>query len=464
VSQPASRVTTEKRWALRGERVALPGGLGPAVVMVEHGRITGLLPGDSSVEGAVLDAGDALVLPGFVDTHVHINEPGRTEWEGFETATAAAAAGGVTTIIEMPLNSIPATTTVAGLAAKTASAEGKLAVDVGFWGGVVPGNTAELEPLWRAGAFGFKCFLVPSGVAEFEHVTERDLREAMPILARLGAPLLVHAELPELIEKAAELETCVDWDPREYRCYLESRPRRAELDAIQLLLALQREYGTRVHIVHLAAAEAVEMLRPVRSAAPEMVTVETCPHYLHFAAEEIPPGATAYKCAPPIREAATRERLWEALAAGDLDFVATDHSPCPPALKLPAEGDFLRAWGGIASLQLGASVLWTGMRRRGLPAHRLAQWLAAAPARLAGLARKGAIAPGMDADLVLFRPDDDYPVTTDMLRHRHKVTPYLGQRLSGVVQTTMLRGAVVYDVGELVAPRRGRVLRRGLSE
>jgi allantoinase len=428
--------------------VVLPEGVRPACVQVSDGLITTVGAWGAPQDGSPChDAGDALVLPGFVDAHVHINEPGRTEWEGFATATRAAAAGGVTTLIEMPLNAIPPTTTVEGLRSKVASAAGQLAVDVGFWGGVVPSNVADLEPLWNAGVFGFKCFLVPSGVDEFRYVTEADLAQAMPVLARLGAPLLAHAEVPGPIEQAAELETCVDWDARRYACYLESRPRAAERDAITLLLRLAQEHGTRVHIVHLSAADALPGISAAKQSGVP-VTVETCPHYLHFAAEEIPDGATLFKCAPPIREAANREALWTGLGSGQIDLVATDHSPCPPALKLLAEGDFPRAWGGIASLELGPRVLWTGLKARGHGPELLARLFAQAPARLAGLARKGAIQEGRDADLVVMRPDDDFRVSPETLQQRHKVTPYEGRTLSGVVETTVLRGAVVADRGE----------------
>jgi allantoinase len=460
MAEAARRIGSAGRWSIRSTRVVLDGAVRPATIDIADGMIAAVRDHDAATAGPRYDAGDALVLPGLVDTHVHINEPGRTEWEGFATATRAAAAGGVTTLIEMPLNAVPPTTTVEGLRSKVASAAGKLSVDVGFWGGVVPGNAAQLEPLWNAGVLGFKCFMVPSGVAEFGSVTETDLREAMPILARLGAPLLAHAEVPGPIEQAAELQTCVGWDARRYSCYLESRPRAAELEAIALLIRLMREYGTRVHIVHLSAADAVPMLREARAAGLPL-TVETCPHYLHFAAEQIGEGATAFKCAPPIRESENREALWAALAEGVIDLVVTDHSPCPPELKLPEEGDFLRAWGGIASLQLGAAAVWSGMWRRGLPVERLAQWMCAAPARLAGVDwRKGAIAAGLDADLVVLEPDGDYLVTPNMLHHRHHVTPYSGERLAGVVKTTILRGTVVFDGGELIGDPMGRVLTR----
>ena len=438
-----------------------PEGERPAAVHVADGVIVAVTAFDAVTPRDAYDAGDALVLPGLVDTHVHINEPGRTEWEGFATATRAAAAGGLTALIEMPLNAIPATTSVTGLLSKVEGSAGQLMVDVGFWGGVVPGNAAELEPLWDAGVFGFKCFLVPSGVAEFPSVDEGDLAVAMPILARLGAPLLVHAEAPGPIERAAELEASVGWDPRRYACYLESRPRAAELEAIALVLRLQERFGTRVHVVHLSAADAVPLLRAARGAG-RAVSVETCPHYLHFAAEDVPDGATAFKCAPPIREAANREALWRALEAGDIDLVASDHSPCPPALKLAGDGDFPRAWGGIASLELGASVVGSELRRRGLPAARLARWMSAAPAALAGLeGARGAIAPGRSADLVILRPERDLVVTPERLHQRHPVTPYAGERLGGVVETTILRGRPVWDRGEFPSPPLGRVLLRG---
>jgi allantoinase len=394
-------------------------------------------------------------MPGLVDTHVHTNEPGRTEWEGFRAATRAAAAGGVTTLIDMPLNSIPATSTVAGLRAKREAAAGQCWVDVGFWGGLVPGNNVEIGPLLAAGARGFKCFLVPSGVEEFPHVSEHDLRKALPELAARGAVLLVHAELPGPLE-AAGADASID--PRSYAAYLRSRPPEAEVEAIRLLIRLCREFGARIHIVHLSAAEALPLLREARANGLP-ITVESCPHYLHFAAEEIPDGATQYKCAPPIRERANRERLWEALAEGLIDLVVSDHSPCPPALKALDLGDFERAWGGISSLQLGLSLVWRGARERGYPPERLAEWMSRAPARLARLDhRKGAIAVGRDADLVVWSPETDFVVEPAALHHRHKLTPYAGARLPGVVEMTFLRGEKIYDRGEFRTGPSGRIL------
>lgn len=447
-------------WVLRSTRVVTPDGIGPHSVHIEGESIARVADfGDVPANARVVDVGDDVVLPGLVDTHVHINEPGRTDWEGFETATRAAAAGGVTSMVEMPLNAIPATTTAESLKLKTESARDKLSVDVGFWGGVVPGNTDQLEPLWNAGVFGFKCFMVPSGVEEFGYVTEADLREAMPVLARLDAPLLVHAELPGPIEQAAELASCVTWDARSYWCYLESRPRAAENEAIGMMIRLCREFGTRVHIVHLSSADALPMLAAARLEGLP-ISVETCPHYLHFAAETIPEGACQYKCAPPIRERANNDQLWGALDAGAISLVASDHSPCPPAMKQLGSGDFAAAWGGIASLQLGLPVMWTDAHARGLGVQRLADWMCAAPARLAGLTKKGRIVAGGDADLVIFRPDEEFVVDPATLYHRHKVTPYAGAALRGVVATTYLRGRPVFEDGTVTATNTGRVLER----
>ncbi len=435
---------------IRSRRVVLPDGVRPASVHVADGRIVAVRGWD---EGEITaDAGDAVLMPGLVDTHVHVNEPGRTEWEGFETATRAAAAGGVTTLVDMPLNSIPATTSRAGLDAKVAAARERCRVDVGLWGGVVPGNEAELRPLHEAGVLGFKCFLAPSGVDEFGHVGEAELRRAMPILAELGAPLLVHAELPAPLQRAAA-SVAAD-DPRRYATYLRSRPPAAETEAIELVIRLCRELGTRVHIVHLAAAEALPVLRAARAEGLP-VTVESCPHYLHFAAEEIADDGLEWKCAPPIRGAANRERLWDALAAGELDLVASDHSPCPPAMKA---GDWFRAWGGIASLQLGLPVMWTAARARGMGIERIAEWMCAAPARLAGLHAKGAIAVGRDADLVVWDPDAEVRVSAGMLHHRHPVTPYAGGVFAGAVLKTYVRGVLVYDHGRFPGEPAGRIL------
>jgi len=448
---------------VRGKRVITPEGERAAAIHVRGGVIAavsayGEIPSGSTVH----EAGDFVVMPGVVDTHVHINEPGRADWEGFSTATRAAAAGGVTTLIEMPLNSIPATTTAAALREKLAAAAGKLWVDTGFWGGVVPGNSEELPALWDAGVFGFKCFLVPSGVDEFAHVTEADLRVALPKLAALGAPLLAHAELPGPIEKAvASLPKGAS--PRKYATWLQVRPRAAENEAIALLLRLGGEFGARIHIVHVSSADALVALRDAKLAGGA-VTAETCPHYLTFGAEEIADGATEFKCAPPIRERENRERLWKALDDGTLDFVATDHSPCPAAMKLREEGDFLRAWGGIASLQLSLPAVWTEARARGYAVTQLAQWLCAGPARLAGLAgRKGTIAVGGDADLVIWDAEAKFRVDAAQLHHRHKVTPYAGRELCGRVETTFLRGRKIFEHGEFSAGPVGHVLQRGAA-
>ena len=445
---------------VRGRRVVTSEGERAAAIRVRGGAISAITAFDDLPKSFVVhEAHDFVVMPGIVDTHVHINQPGRTEWEGFSTATRAAAAGGITTLIEMPLNSIPATTTVAGFREKLAATAGKLWVDVGFWGGVVPGNATELRPLWESGVFGFKCFLVPSGVEEFAHVTEGDLRGTLPELDALKAPLLVHAELPGPIAQAAKKTS--ESDIQRYSTWLASRPRAAENEAIALLVTLAREFGARLHIVHLSSSDAISTLQQAKSEGLP-VTVETCPHYLTFDAEDIADGKTEFKCAPPIREHENREKLWAALEDGTIDFIATDHSPCPPAMKLLDEGDFLRAWGGIAALELSLPAVWTEASSRGYAVPRLAEWLCSGPARLVGLEnRKGAIAVGHDADFAIWNPDAKFSVDSTKLQQRHKITPYAGRQLLGPIETTFLRGRKVFDKGEFFPTPLGQVLHRG---
>jgi allantoinase len=449
---------------IRGRRVVTPEGMRPATVHVRAGVIE-RVAGDDQVPaaGSVVDAGDAVVLPGLVDSHVHVNEPGRTAWEGFASATRAAAAGGVTTIVDMPLNSVPPTISARALEAKRAAAAGKCHVDAGFWGGIVPGNLDQLEPLVEAGVLGCKAFLADSGVPEFGSVDPAGLEAAMRVLACLGALTVVHAELPGPL--AAATAALGGADPRRYRTWLESRPDQAETEAVALVAELAGRLGARAHVLHLSSAEALAPLRHAREQRGAPLTAETCPHYLALAAEEVPNGATQFKCAPPIRSAANRERLWTALAAGDLALVASDHSPCPADRKRLEDGDFLAAWGGIASLQLALPVVWSAARDRGHGVADLARWLAAGPARLVGLDhRKGAIAPGRDADLVLFDPDATFRVEPASLYHRHPITPYADRVLHGVVRATYLRGRPVWEAASGIrgAPQ-GRLLAREVS-
>ena len=477
---------------IRSRRVVLPDEVRPATVQIHDGRISDIGAYDSPRWGELAavdryDASDLVVSPGIVDTHVHVNEPGRTDWEGFDTATRAAAAGGVTTVVDMPLNSVPATTTAAALEAKRTAARGQCHVDVAFWGGVVPGNAGHLDELVEAGVRGFKCFLVPSGVDEFPAVDERDLRTALPIIAGRRVPLLVHAESPGLINPQSNPQSNQQSNQQsainnqQYSRYLMTRPPEAEVEAIRMIVRLAREFGAHAHIVHVASAEAADEVARAK-ADGVAVTAETCPHYLTFAAEDVPDGATEFKCAPPVRGARHRDALWKALTNGTLDLVATDHSPAPPALKCP--GDFMKAWGGIASLELSLATVWTSSREEvsrfksqvseSLKSERsvsletsnlrvdlcsVARWMSEAPARLAGLHdRKGRIAPGYDADLVVWDPDAAWTVDPSRLQQRHKVTPYAGRRLAGRVQTTFLRGTPVWGDGRLIAAGSGRLL------
>ncbi len=440
-------------FVIRSQRVLTPSGLQPAAVHVSKGKIADVTAHGTVGHAALLDVGSHLLTPGIVDSHVHINEPGRTEWEGFSTATEAAAAGGITTVVDMPLNCIPATTTRPAAEKKLESLGDKLHVDVAFWGGVIPGNVAELEGLGRFGVPGCKCFLCPSGVDEFPHVERQHLDDAMPRLRDLGLTLLVHAEAPAPLEEAEQSLARAHADPRRYATYLASRPRKAEDDAIAMVIELARKHRTRTHIVHLSSHSALPLLEAARRDGVP-ITAETCLHYLTFTAEEIADGATHYKCAPPIRERENQAKLWEGLTHGTLSMVVSDHSPCTPALKVPETGDFARAWGGIASLQLGLSVLFTESKARGHSLEQMFSWNSTAPAALAGLSsRKGALRAGFDADFVVWDDAARFTVSPAEIRHRHKVTPYAGRTLWGVVHETWVRGRRVYSKAEGLATR-----------
>ncbi len=438
--------------AIRGRRVITPDGERAATVLLRDGIITGLAGYPDAPPGTLTLAGDEVLLPGLVDSHVHVNEPGRTEWEGFATATAAAAAGGVTTIVDMPLNSIPPTVTVPALRAKQAAAAGQLAVDVAFWGGAVPGNVADLRPLHEAGVAGFKCFLLPSGVDEFPPLDPAQLGEAMAEIASFGGLLIAHAEDAGVIAAAPAA------GGRRYADFLASRPPEAEQRAIVALLEQTRRTGCRTHIVHLASAAALPAVRGAQAAGLP-VTAETCPHYLTLRAEDVPDGATQFKCCPPIRDDANRDALWAGLLDAAIGSVVSDHSPCTVAAKRLDTGDFAAAWGGIASVQLGLPAVWTEAARRGVGLDRVAAWMAAAPAALTGLADRGAIGPGLRADLCVFAPDEQFVVDPAALRHRHPVSPYAGRTLRGVVRQTWLAGRLAgpgQRAGRLVTVARGR--------
>ncbi|MGA5277491.1 allantoinase AllB [Streptomyces cellulosae] len=437
---------------LRSTRVITPEGTRAASVAVAGGTVTAVLPHDAPVPaGARLeDLGDDVLLPGLVDTHVHVNDPGRTEWEGFWTATRAAAAGGITTLIDMPLNSLPPTTTVDHLRVKRKTAADKAHIDVGFWGGALPDNTADLRPLHEAGVFGFKAFLSPSGVDEFPHLDDDRLARALREIASFDGLLIVHAEDPLQLDGAPQRG-----GPR-YADFLVSRPRRAEDTAIARLLEQARRFDARVHVLHLSSADALPLIAEAKADGVR-VTVETCPHYLTLTAEEVPDGASEFKCCPPIREAANQDLLWQALADGTIDCVVTDHSPSTADLKTD---DFATAWGGISGLQLSLPAVWTEARRRGHTLEDVVRWTSTRTAELAGLdARKGAVAPGHDADFAVLAPDETFTVDPAALQHRNRVTAYAGRTLHGVVRSTWLRGERVLADGEFTAPK-GRLLDR----
>ncbi|WP_341947319.1 allantoinase AllB [Microbacterium sp. LWH11-1.2] len=456
VDAGASLDPTGERYDLviRGQRVLTSAGISPREVGVRDGRIVALQPLGNNLDGAeVIElADDETLIPGLVDTHVHVNEPGRTEWEGFASATRAAAAGGVTTIVDMPLNSIPATVDVEALNIKRDVAQGQTHVDVGFWGGAIPGNTAELRGLHDAGVFGFKCFLLHSGVDEFPPLDADEMGKDMRELATFDSVMIVHAEDSRAIDRAPSPEG------DDYGKFLASRPRGAENLAIAEVIERARWTGARAHILHLSSSDALAMIRSAKHDGLRL-TVETCPHYLTLTAEEIPLGATQFKCCPPIREAGNRELLWEGLEDGTIDFIVSDHSPSTLDLKDLDNGDFAVAWGGVASLQLGLSLIWTEARQRGLTLETVVSWMSERPAQFAGLTGKGRIAPGYDADFSVFAADDAYVVDVNKLHHKNPLTPYHGKALAGVVRKTWLHGEVI----DFETPR-GRLLRRGMTD
>ncbi len=440
----------------QAERALVAGVLQPAEVGVCDGVIvdvrTGAGVGARSVDAQRVIGPESLLLPGNVDSHVHVNEPGRTLWEGFASATEAAARGGITTIVDMPLNSIPATIDSASLDAKRASAAHQAHVDVGFWGGAVPQNLGRLEALWDEGVFGFKCFLVDSGVPEFAPLDRSEFGVAMAEVAGFGGLMIVHAEDPDVIAGVGA------WSSRSYREFVASRPEEAEINAIATVVEQCREYGTRTHILHLSSARSLDLIAAARAEGLPL-TVETCPHYLVFDADSVPDGAAEFKCCPPIRDAGNQTALWDALREGIIDCVVSDHSPSTPEEKNRGDGDLALAWGGVSGLQVTFPTMVDEAARRGLDIVAVSEWMSAGPARVAGLCGKGAIAVGFDADLICYQPGRSIAIDGSRLAHRNKLTPYSGRTISGSVWRTVVAGSTVFDGEEVGAPS-GRLLSR----
>ncbi|CAN5498038.1 allantoinase AllB [soil metagenome] len=441
-------------FAIHSNNTIIGNAVKEATILIDDGKISAVIEGFAKdLDCEIIDVADKVLMPGLVDSHVHINEPGRTDWEGFDTATKAAIAGGLTTLVEMPLNASPVTTTVAAFETKLAATEGKLHTNCGFWGGIIPGNTNEIEPLIAKGVLGFKAFLTHSGIDEFPNVTEADLHFAMPIIAKHGLPLLVHCELSD-----TPADGIFD-DPKSYRQYLASRPKKWEDDAVALMIRLCEQYKCRVHIVHLSSANAIDQIAKAKQKGLPL-TVETAQHYLYFNAEYIPDGKTAFKCAPPIRKRSNNDKLWQALKDDIIDFVATDHSPAPPGLKQLDSGDLMKAWGGISSIQFALPVLWTAAKTKDCTVIEIANWLSAKPALLAGLQNsKGRIEIGFDADLIVWDPKKSFVVKEEMIHHKHKLTPYLNETLYGVVEQTYLAGEMVFDNGVFTKLDKGKVIK-----
>lgn len=430
----------------------------PATVLIAAGKIARILGYDSSPDCVVEDIGDKVLMPGLVDTHVHINEPGRTEWEGFNTATQAAAAGGITTVVDMPLNCTPVTTTAAALGEKMDAIGNQLWVDCGFWGGVVPDNLDDLDQLLGAGVLGVKSFTISSGIDDFPPVDASHIRRAIPIVAAHQVPYLIHAELDRDNRPPANIGSS-------YQSFLASRPRRWENEAVDLIIALAEEaehggHAVHMHIVHLSSMDAIPSIEQARDRGL-LITAETCPHYLTLFAEACPDGKTLYKCCPPIRENENRAGLWQGLAQGAIEFIVSDHSPCIPQLKHLDSGDLEKAWGGISSLQFGLPLIWTEARARGFTLAQVVNWMATRPAQFAGLGGiKGRIAPGYDADLVVFDDTSEFVISAGLIKSRHKITPYEGRRVVGRVERTLLRGTTVFADGEMVGSSGGRPILR----
>lgn len=429
----------------------MPHGVFDATILIEDGVISMAIDGGGGgLDVEVIDVGDAVLMPGIIDPHVHINEPGRADWEGFDSATKAAAAGGITSMIEMPLNARPVTTSVDAFNQKLRATEGKLHINCGFWGGIVPDNADNLEPLLQSGVFGIKAFLVDSGLPEFPNVSESDLRKGIPAIAAAGMPLLVHAELASPIDDIPIVD---------YQSHLQSRPSKWEDDAIELMINLCGEYGGRTHIVHLSSSDSLAQIEDAKAQGLP-ISVETCPHYLVFNSESIPQDNTLYKCAPPIRDKANNEKLWRAISDGKIDFITSDHSPAPPALKHLDDHNFEKAWGGIAGLQFLLPAFWTGASQRNMELTDIARLMCQAPAEFVGLETKGKIVPGYDADLIIWDPDAKVDTNTDVIYHKHKATPYRDFAMQGRVLKTFVNGELVYEEGEFLSLSQGQILLR----